>query len=229
MKTFKTIFISALAVMSFGVQAKTKVSVSKFENKVGDSNCRDQHWDYWERNLGTAFQEMLMTKLTEDDRLELLDRENIKNMYEQEFNLVNSEEATTRERGKFKSADIAFVGAVTEFEFCNSKNGASVDVGKIIGFGSLKLGGKSASAKVAVDIRAVDVRTGAILASVRGEGKTKEGGLDIGLDIGALDFDLNSAKKSPLGKASREAIEEATDRLMNKLGKRINATTVSAR
>ncbi len=228
MKT-KSIILTILAVTTFGIEAKTKVTVSKFENKTGNSNCRNEEWAHWQRDLGSAFQEMLMTRLSEDSRVELLDRENINNMYEQEFKLVNSEEAQTREKGKFKSADIAFVGAVTEFEYCAEKNGASIDVGKIIGFGSVKVGGKGAAAKVRVDIRAVDVRTGAVLASVRGEGKTKEGGFGVDIDVGALDFDLDSAKQSPLGQASREAIEDAADKLLSKIRNRLKSTELSAR
>ena len=223
----KTFLMATTLVLTANAEAKIKVTVSKFTDKTARSSCTDEYREYWDRHLGIAFQEMMLTELMGIDSIEVLDRENIKNMHEQEFNLLNSEEAVTRERGKFKSADIAFVGAVTQFEFCAKKSGASIDVGKIIGFGSLKLGQKGSGAKVVVDIRAVDVRTGAVIASVKGIGVTNNDGYSLDLDVGGLDFDLNTEKNSPLGKASTEAIENATDKLIGKLRKRLKEKSLA--
>jgi curli biogenesis system outer membrane secretion channel CsgG len=192
--------------------ARLPVSVHEFADKSGSSNCR-YGWEWWGHNLGRAFKEMLVAELKTDDAFQVLERDKIESVYEKEHKLINSEKSQKPKAGKFKIAKYALVGALSEYEYCADKQGAGLDVGALIGIGSLKVGTKSASAKIAVDIRVIDVESGEVVKSARGEGKTEDSklSLDSNISLGEkrLNGGIDSQKNSPLGKAARDAIKNA--------------------
>lgn len=190
--------------------AATPVSVTRFENKAGTPGC-DKDWWWWRDHLGSAFQEMLITTLSKSEAVEVLERETIKEIFEGEHELPNSENASPLERGQFRKARYTFVGSVSEYEYCASDMGGGVNIGALAGWDlpvAVKM--NKASAKVAVDIRMIDTVTGRIVKSVRAEGDASDGAL--GLDLGVADF--AAAKKTPVGHAARAAIEKAAKDLL---------------
>ena len=188
--------------------ARTAVSVHEFEDKAGDSQCRyDNTW--WYRHLGSAFKEMLTAELSKQADLEVLERQGIQSIYDNEHELVNSEKAKRPGKGKFKIARFVINGAVSDFEYCGSDTRAGVDVGRLAGIGSLRIGGAHGVAKVGVDIRIIDVETGSIIQSVHGKGEAKAMALNISSDIVGEDTAIRTRQNEPITKAARLAIADA--------------------
>lgn len=210
MQKAKLMVLAVAVCLGFeSAQAGIPISITKFTNKAGSSNCR-YGWDWWERNLGSGFKEMLADELLKSDQIELFERETISEMYNSEHELVNSQEDTSIKRGKFKKAKYTFVGAVTEFEYCASEKKGSVNVGAIAGlFGvpapDIDVGMKGASAKIAIDLRVIETETGRILKSVRAEGSVNDQKFALDTRFG----DFSSQENSPMGQAAREAISKA--------------------
>lgn len=214
----KTIFFSTLtltALLSFTTHAATiPVSVTAFKNKVGSSGCAED-WNYWGEHLGSAFQEMLITELVKrEGRFEILEREQIRDIYNGEHELVNSEESDIRlQKKKFKKARYTFVGSVSEYEYCASSN--SGDVQLPIGglFGSVGVKFSKKNAKVRIDLRVIDTVTGRVVASVMSEGKADRMG--VGFDSDDMSYENQS--RSPVGEAARTAIQDAVAKVENRL------------
>ncbi|MBC7420086.1 MAG: hypothetical protein H7328_05110 [Bdellovibrio sp.] len=195
---------------------KIPVSVTAFSDKSGASNCRFGWDNYWSRYIGNGFQEMLITELKKSDKLALFERENIKEIYSQEHELVNSENDVSIKKKAFKKAKYTFVGAVTEFEYCSSEEGGSVNVGSVaraFGFSEapdFRVGRTGSKAKLTVDVRVIDVTTGEVIKTVTTSGEV----IDSEFKVDANMLDYKNTKNSPMGKAAREAISKAAHELI---------------
>ncbi len=76
----------------------------------------------------------------------------------------------------------------------------------------MALGGEKKEAPVGLIIRLIDTTTAEILASQRVEGTAKSGGFKLGLSvIRDVDFGTESFHKTPLGKATQIAIDNAVE------------------
>jgi curli biogenesis system outer membrane secretion channel CsgG len=199
--------------MKTNAAEKTRISVTAFTNKASSGACYREYW--WSDVLGNAFREMLIDELTKTNQLEILEREHIKTIYSDEHELVNSKNAKKPKKGEFKVAQYTLIGAVSEFEYCAGGGGASVDVGRMVGFGSLRVGGKKSAAKVAVTIRVVDVETGEVVSSVRSVGNNSRTSFDVDAFFDQVDFDAGAFKNTPIGEAARIAIQKASQELMS--------------
>jgi curli biogenesis system outer membrane secretion channel CsgG len=191
------------------LNAPIPISISKFVDKSGSGGCRDQ-WDWWKDHLGSGFQEMLAAEITKFPRVALYEREAIKQIHEDEHNLVNSEEDQTLSKGKFKKAKYTLVGAVTEFEYCANTKGASINVGRVAGiFGvpapDLEVGGKKVKAYLKIDLRVINTETGQVVKTITTDGKIE----DTNYQLGSAYGDFSSQENSPMTKAAREAIAKA--------------------
>lgn len=207
------VFLLLMFFAAAQTEASVPVSVTRFENKAGSPGC-DKDWWWWRDHLGSAFQDMLITALQQSEAVEVLERETIKEIYEGEHGLVNSDEDVSLAKGKFRKARYTFVGAVSEYEYCASDMGGGVNIGALAGWTlPVEVKMNKSSAKVAVDIRMIDTVTGRIVKSVRAEGDAADGGLSV--DLGVADF--AAAKKTPVGQAARAAIEKATKQLLSAL------------
>lgn len=209
-----------LAFIGVG-NAVTTVSVMSFKNKVGSMSC-NQDWYWWRDNLGQAFKEMLTTELTKNSKIEIYEREHINDIYEQEVNLINSENTEAIEKGNFKKAKYTFVGAVSSYEYCAEKNKGGVALGTLAalaGYASPaanflpELSFSKATAKVVIDLRLIETRTGRILKSVRSEGVATRTNFKAQSEIGSID----SAQETPVGEAARNAIEKSISEFSNYL------------
>ena len=216
----KIIFALILNLTTLPALASVPVSVLQFKNKVGDMSC-NQDWYWWNDHLGTAFQEMLITELASDSRIELLERETIRDIYDGEVNLINSENSThTIEKGQFTKAKYTVVGSVSEYEYCAEKSKVGVGVTQVLGLlgasgaayeamGSSDISYSNANAKVVVDVRLIDTRSGKIVKSVKAEGRAKRNKFKLTGDL----INFEDAKNTPVGEAARNAIEKAAQEL----------------
>lgn len=192
--------------------APIRVSVHQFRDKSGDSQCRYRdHW--WYRNLGEAFQEMLISELAKKSGIEILERQTIREVYDDEHELLNSGKVDKPQKEQFKVAHYVINGAVSDFEYCDSDTRGGVDVGHLMGIGSLKVGGAHGTAKVGVDLRVIDVKTGVVVQTLHGEGKAKATALKVSSDITGEDSQIGHTKNAPITQAARSAIADAVAKL----------------
>ena len=214
----KVLVYSILALtLSIGfstmASAKTRVAVSTFKDKSADSRCKIR-W-FSRTQLGSGFQEQLITKLQETRRFAIQERTNLKKMYDEEHNLVNSDRRYSPRKNKFKAAHYSITGAVTAFELCEQGGGGDVDVGGLFGFKKtgLKLGGGVSKARVALDVRIVDVEKGEIVDSFVVEGTASSAKFKLKGDYKGSRFGSNAFGNTPLGEATREALAKAATKI----------------
>jgi curli biogenesis system outer membrane secretion channel CsgG len=175
------------------------LAVLEFENKAKGS------WGSSE--IGEGMAEMLTTELFNTNRFILVERSALEEILkEQELGqtgLVRAETAATV--GSLAGAQLLIKGVVSEFEYKKE--------GKGFGFGieQFNLGLKSSHAHVGIDVRVIDATTGQIIASEYAKGKAKASGFSIDYedDDTPLRVGTGAFNKTPLGKATRSAIQQA--------------------
>jgi|GEM_PF-2336821 len=213
----KKLFITLAVLSAVPSGATTRLSIVDFEDKANRSSCRYDGWDWWRENLGSAFKEMLMAELKKHPQFSILERAKLQQLYANEHELLNSEHTPKKRKGHFQVADYAVAGVVSEFEYCANSLGGGVDVGRLIGFGSIKLGADKGEAKTVVDVRIIDVETGEVIATVTTEGRARESSANLEIDVGRLGLDLGGQSKTPLAAAAREAIKNAVQALVGRI------------
>ncbi|MEW5767856.1 MAG: CsgG/HfaB family protein [bacterium] len=182
---------------------KKRIAVVDFEAKSPHAG-----WD-----IGTGMAEMLITALHETGRFIVVERQAIKDIIqEQDLGTGGRVRPETAAKvGEILGAQILVRGAITEFEERETGGGVG-GVFKGIGVG---VGGYTAH--VAVDIRMYDSTTGQILESHRSEGKARTRGLAVGTSYKNITFGGATFKKTPLGEATRQAIEDMVAFVVDKM------------
>ncbi len=202
-----------------GAQAAPKktIAVSEFDNKSGWSGS-------WK--IGWGMQEMMATALVDTGKFTVLERQDLDAiMAEQDLGASGrTGEGSAAAIGKLGKAQILISGAVTEFEEKKGGEGAG------IGFKGFRIGGSHEQAHVAINVRIYDTSSGEVLDSIRVEGAADAGGLKLGYSNADFGGDLGGFRKTPLGEATQQAIDEAVQKIASRLksvpwqGKLIKAT-----
>jgi len=157
-------------------------------------------------DFGTGLAEMLTTALINSGRFIILERKALGDIQaEQALAAGGSVDPTSAAgAGKLLGAQALIRGAVTEYSYKRSSTGGSASFLKGIGIASTK-----SEASIALDIRLYDVATGVIMDSVRAEGRAKSSATAIDIDRPDFKVGGSSFNQSPLGAATREAINKA--------------------
>ena len=205
MKTLVIFFITLFCVAQIFAQdlsaLKKRVAVIEFEDKAG-----------YGHNVGRGVSDMLVTSLVESDKFLVIERAELDEILkEQGLGMTGAVTPQSAAKvGQLLGIEIMITGSVTEFGSKQNKVGGGI--GSIGGF---NIGVKKTSARVAVDIRMVDVNTGEIIVAKSAEGDDSSTGLD---NVGIEDIDFHNSStwdNTQLGKASREAIEECVDYIID--------------
>lgn len=178
---------------------KKNIAVMDFENKAGVP----AQW-----NLGSGMAEMLTTALVESGRYNVVERQAITDVLaEQDFGASGRvRKAGAPKIGEISPAQVLIRGAVTEFDTRTEGGGHS------FGFRGINVGLSGSNAHVAVNIRLYDATTGQVIDSIRCEGKASAGKISggyTGSGLGGFTFGSSAFKKTPLGKATQKAVNEA--------------------
>ena len=198
--------IFALTAPSWAAGLKKTVAVSRFENKTS--------WK-GQVSLDDGMADQLTDALIKNGQFMVLERQTLNDVIAEQ-DLASSGRAAksnTAQTGKLTSAQILIKGAVTEFE--NKSLGSATG----IGIGPVRVANKREEAHVAVIIRLIDSTTGQVLDSQRVEGKAAAGGMGVGLNLGIVDLGTEGFAKTPLGKATQLAIDNAVEYIAGKLSK----------
>ena len=182
---------------------KKRVAVIRFEN-VGRFAQAYGTWD-----VGGGLAAQLTTALIDSGHFIVVERAALGDVLrEQEMGLekVVSKETAARV-GQVLGAQLLVKGAVTEFEQAAEGGGLRLGIG-LPGV-SLGGGGNTVSAQVGIDLRLNDTSTGQVVRSVRAEGKAARQGIAATIDVRQVSLGGDAFKATPLGHATREAIERA--------------------
>jgi len=113
--------------------------------------------------------------------------------------------------GLLRAARYIGTGAVTEVEGKQSGGGGGIS------FHGISLGGGKSEAQVTVIVKLIDTTSGEIVAKERIVGKAGNTHLKVGLDIAGVNTDLGGFKKTPLGQAAQDCINQATAVIAKKM------------
>jgi curli biogenesis system outer membrane secretion channel CsgG len=185
-------------------QGKPRIAVSAFENKV-----KTPWWDpSW--RIGEGLAEMLTTELARTGQFIVVERQALGDVVrEQELGqsgLVRGE--TAAGVGQILGAQIVVRGAVTEFEARASGGGAGVRAPEV----GVQAGVQNAH--VGLDIRLIDTATGQVLASHNASRVVPAVGGAFGARVGGVAFGGDAFYQTPIGQATRGAIQDAVRFIM---------------
>jgi curli biogenesis system outer membrane secretion channel CsgG len=167
--------------------------------------------EYGQWDVGGGLAAMLTTALIQSNQFVVVERAQLTEILAEQGlaydGLVTAE--TGAAVGRLSGAQLFVYGAVTEFNASEGRSGGSLGV-SVPGL-PLRLGGSSTkiTGTVAMDIRVVDATTGQVLEShpihvaLEASGSSFTGSFS-GISLGSEEFE-----QTPLGEASREAIQLA--------------------
>lgn len=185
---------------SSGMYIRPVVAVTDFENRANFSG----QW-----NLGGGMAEMMIERLMVSGSVEVLERQHIDSVLgeivRQGRDLFRKEGRV--ERGRLMNARYLIRGVVTDFTVTGDASGWFGTAG---GTGWLS----GSRARVGLYVTVSDVETGQILSAVRTEGTSSRGGLGGQINYKAINFGGDAYFRTPLGRATREAMDRAVRQIL---------------
>lgn len=192
-----------------GGMQKATVAVGDFQVKAAKAGSQ----------IGDGLREMLVTALHNSGYFIVLERMDIKGLAaEQALSRSTMARPGSAIPGAgMDVADVMVYGAVTEFE--SEASGSRFRIG-LPGV-PLTMGGANKKAHMAVDIRAVDVRSGRILLSRRIIGNADSSESSLGASISAngqaMPVSFGSFRNTPMEKAIRDTVARSTRYIIDNL------------
>jgi len=206
MKRIALFLVVCIALLGISVTPalayKPRVTVYGFESKASSGFWHDAKWD-----IGTGMADMLSNALVNGGKFEVVERLNLSDITTEQ-DLMTSGRVSRKsgaKTGKLKGAEYIVRGTITEFEY--KEKGGNLGF-RIKGF---NLGAKTSNAHIAGILRIYDATTGEILTSKRFEKSVPASGLTLGYYESGIGGTIGGFKKTPLGKATNEAIEDMVD------------------
>jgi curli biogenesis system outer membrane secretion channel CsgG len=176
---------------------KHAVGVKDFENQAG--------WHgRWE--LGRNLSIMLESALFDTGRFVLVEREKVKTVLSEQDLAASGRTAKAKKvakTGLIRSAKYIASGAVTEVEESQSGGLGGLRIERI------NLGIKREDAQVTIIAKLIDTTTSEIVSKKRIVGKAGKTGIDVGYSGPDVGVDLGGFKKTPLGQAAQDCINQA--------------------
>jgi curli biogenesis system outer membrane secretion channel CsgG len=188
-----------------GPMLKKRIAVTHFDNK---SNYQGQV------ELGNGFADSLADALIRTGRFIVVERQEIKNvMQEQDFAQSGrtADTATAPKIGQILTAQIQITGSILHVDTRTSDGGAA------IGFRGFTIGGSGGKAEVTVALRIIDTSSGQVLDSQQIKGIARKSGLSFGYAGGDFGGGMSSLKKTPLGDAVIDALNQAVGHITARL------------
>ena len=203
-------FVAASALAAPG-QGKKSIAVMKFTVTAGGGSS---YWHSASWDLGTGMAEMMMTALLESGHFRVLERQQIEDVVGEQ-DLGDSgrvDPATAAKIGKILGAQYLLYGTVNEFEY--SKGGETGGV-RVAG---IRVGAGQARAHIGMDVRVVDAVTGEVLFSTRSTANASRTGFKVGYSGSDFGANVGAFQKTPLGEATRKAIDDAASKMAGQIG-----------
>ncbi|OGV43238.1 MAG: hypothetical protein A2X46_03955 [Lentisphaerae bacterium GWF2_57_35] len=175
---------------------KHAIGCKDFENQAGWSGS----WD-----LGKNLSIMLESALYDSGRFVVVEREKLTDVIAEQDLAASGRAAKSKvaQTGKIRSARYIGSGAVTGVEESQSGGGGGVS------FGGFRVGGSKSEAQINLIVKLIDTTTGEIVAKESIVGKAGNTGLSVGMSKFGIDTDLGGFKKTPIGQAAQDCINQA--------------------
>ncbi len=211
LRIFALLGMASLIVSSGAWAAQKSLAVMKFTTTAGGGRS---YWYNASWDLGEGMAEMLTTALVETRKFKILERMQIHDVLgEQDLGASGRvDPATAAKIGKILGARYLVYGTVNEFEYSKGGEGGGVRIGGI------RVGASEARAHIGMDVRIVDAVTSEILFSTRSTADATRTGFKVGYSGADFGADLGTFKKTPLGEATRKAVESAVAKMVNEFG-----------
>jgi len=179
---------------------KKSVAVMDFDNMSGFSG----QW-----TLGDGMADMLTTALVQTNHFIVVERPKLRRILQEQDLAASGRTAKVEaaKMGKLIPAQIGVTGAVTEFSFEKQRTGIGLEY-KHVGVGFV-----TGAAHVGINLRMFDTTTGQVLFSDRVEKKATYTGIEADYTNKSLAIGGEHFQKTPLGKATHEAISGAVYRI----------------
>ena len=201
MKKLLFVFIVFL-LFSFSTQLFTQ-DLSALKKRVAVINFEDRAG--YGHNIGRGVADMLVTALVESDKFIVIERAELDEILKEQglgqTGMVTPQSAA--KVGQLLGLQRIITGSVTEFGSKQDKVGG--------GIGGFNLGVSTTTARVAVDMRIINVNTGEIVMAKSADAEDSSTGLD---NVGVQDIDFHNSStwdNTQLGIASREAINQCVE------------------
>jgi curli biogenesis system outer membrane secretion channel CsgG len=184
-----------------------------------------QQWWSGNQDIGKGIADMIVDELVNDGSFRVIERKRLDAILAEQ-NFSNSDRAdpsaqTVAAIGKVLGVKYLIVGSITKFgteESSKSVGGGAFGGGR---FGLGRVGTSKGKANVALTARVVDITTGEIMASARGEGTSKRSGLLLGGAGGGgaggggeIAFGSSNFRDTILGEATETAVKDTVSKLI---------------
>jgi curli biogenesis system outer membrane secretion channel CsgG len=186
------------------VGPKRSIVVDKFDT-LSTFTAAYGTWD-----VGGGLSAMLTTALDESGRFVILERANLDRVIgEQQIKTANAVNPEAGPKlGAVTAAQFIVIGSVTEFGMEDSGGSINIGVAGASGLGGL-LGLKKTGGAVALDLRIVDTTTSQVVQTLKVREPLSNTSLSAGTSYKAMNLGSDSFNNTPLGEATRHAIEKA--------------------
>jgi curli biogenesis system outer membrane secretion channel CsgG len=185
-----------------------------------------QKWWTDNTDVGAGISDLIVDELVNDGSFRVIERKRLQALLAEQ-NFSNSDRAdpsakTVASLGKALGVKYLIVGSVTKFgtEQSNKSVGGGAFGGGRFGIGGV--GTSQGKANVAITARVIDVSTGEIMASAKGEGTSKRSGLLLGGGgggggggaLGGINFSSSDFRDTILGEATEAAVKATVTKLV---------------
>ncbi len=169
--------------------------------------------------------EMMVTELVNSGRFIVVERQAIADVLaEQDLQYsgaVNPETAV--EAGRVVGAQYFIRPVITTFSYGEKGRGGDAAItvpADVPVAGRIRIGGgkKTVQARLVIDSRIYDVQTSQVTASVIGEGSIERSSSQVGLTSDVLDVGTAGFNDTPLGEATRAAVQQAVENIITEVG-----------
>ena len=188
-------------------QEKPRIGVLRFTN--------DTHAGWWGGSVGRDLQDMLVSELASLKAFQVLERKELEAVLgEQDLGASGRVDKNTAAKiGKIKGAKYLVASTVSAYEEGTSGKSGGISIG------FLSVGGKKATAYMAVDLKVIDTTTGEIVDARTVEATSESKGSSVGVHVPFVSGNLGKEEKTPTGKAIRACIMEIAEYLQCSLVK----------
>ncbi len=178
-----------------------RLAVMRFTNNSNAS--------WWRSGTGSELSDMLTSELASTKKFKMVERKEIdKVVSELKFGESGLVEPSTKSKlGKIKGAQYIVTATVSSFEENAAKKGGGIS---FMGFG---VGGGSAKAYIAVDLKVIDVETSEVVETRTIEANSESSSLRLSGSIMGIGGHTDSEEKTPTGKAIRACVINIADYL----------------
>lgn len=179
------------------------VAVAAFDNRGGFSS----QW-----NVGEGMADLLSAALLDTGDVLVVERKNIQDvlgeLQRQDSALFRGEGRVNR--GRLRNARYVIRGTVTDFTIIEGGSG-------FLSISWLFFGGSRTTARVAIALQVVDVESGDVICAVKSDGTASARGAGARVNYKDVSFGGESFFRTPLGRATEEAIDEAVSDLLRSI------------